>query len=47
MLPETSDGILLTGVPAAPADEYVDDLTTGGVEWLHTTTEGVATGWYV
>ena len=48
-LPEDSVGILPV-TEANPADEeIVDDLTTDGdvtAEWLQTTTDGVATGWY-
>lgn len=46
--PEANDGIL--PMVAAVVDESVDVLTTDGVvtmEWLQTTTEGLATGWYV
>jgi len=48
VLPEDNVGILPTD--AAAVDRTVDVLTTAGVEateWLQTTTDGVATGWYV
>jgi len=45
MVPEINDGILPTAAAEVTADETDDALTTVGVEWLHTTTEGVATGW--
>jgi len=49
ILPETNDGILPIEPATAAVDETVDVLTTAGVltiDWLQTTTDGVATGWY-